>query len=171
MKNNWRVLGLVLFLCLFGLSVKAQEFSQEQIKGLDEQIQDIKGDVIAIAAELNLLEEKLLYPSHSQVAVFIALAEEEDFRLDSVSLELDGVAVADHIYTFKELEALRKGGVQRLYSGNVTSGQHQLKLSYNGLTAAGKAFSQTQQFNLDKGVGPSFAELVLTRQTATFNDR
>ena len=81
-------------------------------RGLDEQVQEIKSDVLAIAAELNQLEERLLFPSNTQVAVFVSLADGETFRLDSVQIQLDGKPVAHHIYTFKELEALQKGGVQ-----------------------------------------------------------
>jgi len=171
MKNTWRMIGLVLFLCCFGLSAKAETISKEQIKGLDEQIQDIKGDILSIASELNLLEEKLLYPSHSQVALFVSVAEEEEFRLDSVSIQLDGTPIADHIYSFKELEALQKGGVQRIYSGNIKGGTHQLMVSYSGVSEGGKPFTREGEFNLNKGVGPRFGEIVLTLQAVKFNDR
>ena len=85
-------------------------------------------DVLSIAAELNQLEEKLLYPSNTQIAVFVSLAEGETFRLDSVEIQLDDKAVAHHLYTFKELEALQKGGVQRIYTGNFRSGEHDLQV-------------------------------------------
>jgi hypothetical protein len=46
----------VLILCLFGgllaLPALAQDLSKEQMKGLDEQVQEIKSDVLSIAAEL-----------------------------------------------------------------------------------------------------------------------
>lgn len=171
MKVLIRIAGFMLLLTLCGLSANAEEISQEQIKGLDEQIQEIKGDVIAIAAELNLLEEKLLYPSHSQVALFISVAEAEDFRLDSVSINLDGNPVADHIYSFKELEALHKGGVQRIYTGNIKGVEHQLVVRFSGMSKAGNSFSHEQQFSLSKGVEPCFGEIVLTQQSATLTDR
>ena len=63
-----------LALCFAIAAARADEMDREQMKGLDEQVQDIKTDVLGIAAELNLLEEKLLYPSGTQVAVFVALA-------------------------------------------------------------------------------------------------
>ena len=84
---------------LMGASLAAhgEEAPTGQLKGLDEQIQEIKGDVLAIAAELALLEEKLLYPSQTQVAVFVSLAEGETFRLDSVDLKLGEKEVAHHL--------------------------------------------------------------------------
>src|SRR3989337_2351167 len=98
---------------LLSAAAYGQEISKEQIKGLDEQIQEIKTDVLGIAAELNRLEEKLLYPSDTQGAVFVSLASGEKVRLDSVEIQLGGKPVAHHLYTYKELKALQKGGVQR----------------------------------------------------------
>ncbi|MGD8951999.1 MAG: hypothetical protein PVG62_14725, partial [Desulfobacterales bacterium] len=100
--------AIFLGISMLGLSLAAngQEVSREQIKGLDEQVQEIKSDVLRIAAELHQLEEKLLYPSNTQVAVFVSLASDATFRLDSVEIQLSGEPVAHHIYTFKELEAL-----------------------------------------------------------------
>src|SRR5262245_22406013 len=97
-------------------------------RGLDEQVQEIKSDVLSIAAELNQLEEKLLYPSGTQVAIFVALAKGDQMRLDAVRIQIDGQLVAHHIYSAKELEALRKGGVQRIYVGNVATGDHKLEV-------------------------------------------
>jgi len=118
--------GVILGISVLVLSFAAyaQEVSREQIKGLDEQVQEIKSDVLGIAAELNQLEEKLLYPSNTQVAIFVSLASGETFRLDSVEIQLDGKQGAHHLYTFKELEALQKGGVQRIYTGNIRTGEH-----------------------------------------------
>lgn len=139
----------------------AQGVSKEQIKGLDEQVQEIKGDVLGITAELNRLEEKLLYPSNTQVAVFVSIADGEEFRLDAVGLELDGRKVATHIYTFKELEALRKGGVQRVHTGNIRTGEHQLKVSVVGQSATGREYKKTSSFSISKGVGPKLVGVVL----------
>src|SRR5512144_2066545 len=131
--------GIILGISVLLLSAAAygQEISREQIKGLDEQVQEIKSDALGIAAELNQLEEKLLYPSNTQVAVFVSLAGRETFRLDSVEIQLDGTPVAHHLYTFKELEALRKGGVQRIYTGNIRSGAHDLQVLVLGKTEGG----------------------------------
>jgi len=158
---------------LLGVSfaVRSAELPGEQIKGLDEQVQEIKSDVIAIAVELNQLEEKLLYPSHTQVSLFLKLAEGEEFRLDAVEVLLDGQRVAQHLYSFKELEALQLGGVQRLYTGNVKTGEHALQVNFNGMTKGGKPFDRSESYQLRKGAGPSFVELTLADQGITFDDR
>jgi len=141
------------------------------LKGLDEQVQEIKSDVLSIAAQLNQLEEKLLYPSNTQVAVFISLAGEERFRLDSVAIELDGSAVAHHIYTFKELEALQKGGVQRIYTGNIRAGAHKLQVSVMGKTSGGSDFQKTESVTVTKDVGPKIVEISLAPHRIGFKDR
>jgi len=145
----------------------AEEVSKEQIKGLDEQVQEIKSDVLGIAAELNQLEEKLLYPSNTQVAIFVSLVRGETFRLDSVDIELDGKQVAHHLYTFKELEALQKGGVQRIYTGNVRSGEHDLQVLVIGKTGGGADFQKTERFKINKDVGPKIADISLSAQSIT----
>ena len=163
---------------IFGISVLllsaaayGQEISKEQIKGLDEQVQEIKSDVLGIAAELNQLEEKLLYPSNTQVAVFVSLAGGETFRLDSVEIRLDGAPVAHHLYTFKELEALQKGGVQRIYAGNVRSGDHDLQVSVIGKTGGGADFQKSERFSVNKDVGPRIVKISLAAQGITLAER
>src|SRR5262245_53969387 len=106
---------------------KQSDKQQQQMQGLDEQIQEIKSDVLGISAELSRLEEKLLYPSGTQVAIFVALAKGDTMRLDAVKVLIDGQLATLYIYSFKELEALRKGGVQRIYVDNVATGDHQLE--------------------------------------------
>ena len=165
--------GIIIGVSMFVLSVSAygQEISKEQIKGLDEQVQEIKGDVLGIAAGLNQLEEKLLYPSNTQVAVFVSLVSGETFRLDSVEIQLDGKPVAHHLYTFKELEALQEGGVQRIYTGNVRSGEHDLQVFVIGKTDGGDDFRNSKRFTVNKDVGPEIVELSLAAQGITLNDR
>jgi hypothetical protein len=165
--------GTILGMLMLVLSVVAyaQEISREQIKGLDEQVQEIKSDVLSIATELNQLEEKLLYPSSTQIAVFISLVSGETFRLDSAEIRLDGNAVANHIYTFKELEALQKGGVQRIYTGNIRAGDHDLQVSVSGKSIGGADFRKTERFKINKGVGPEIVEVSLAAQNITLKDR
>jgi len=135
--------------------------SREQLKGLDEQVQEIKSDVLSIAAELNQLEERLLFPSNTQVALFISVPKGAKFRLDALRIQLDGKAVAHHIYSFKELEALQKGGVQRIYTGNVRSGDHDLQVEAAGKSGSSQ-FSLKEQFTVTKKVGPEIVEISLT---------
>jgi hypothetical protein len=134
---------------------------EQQMRGLDEQIQEIKSDALRMSAELSQLEEKLLYPSGTQVAIFVGLAKGDRMRLDAVRLQIDGELVAHYIYSAKELEALRKGGVQRIYVGNVASGDHKLDVLVDGKLEGGADFSRTGQFTFRKEVKPKLVGLTL----------
>src|SRR5262249_26401822 len=127
---------------------------QRQMRGLDEQIQEIKSDALRMSAELSQLEEKLLYPSGTQVAVFVELAKGDMMRLDAVRLQIDGQLVAHYIYSAKELQALRKGGVQRIYVGNLATGDHKLDVLVDGKVEGASDFSRTGQFTFRKEVKP-----------------
>ena len=135
---------------------------QQQMRGLDEQIQDIKSDSLRMAAELSQLEEKLLYPSGTQVAIFVEIAKGDAMRLDAVRIQIDGQLVAHYIYSAKELQALRKGGVQRIYVGNVATGDHKLDVLVDGKLESGADFSRTGQFTFRKEVKPKLVGLTLT---------
>ncbi len=146
---------------------------KEQGKGLDEQVQEIKTDVLSIAAELNQLEEKLLYPSDTQIAIFVSVPKGEKSRLDAVDIELDGKSVAHHLYTYKELEALQKGGVQRIFVGNVRTGEHALQVTSIGKSEGGADYRKGEKLTITKDVGPKLVGVVLAgagSKTITLKD-
>jgi hypothetical protein len=160
LKKFWLVtFAAVAVLAAAGASAEASY--REQMKGLDEQVQEVKSDVLSIAAELSRLEERLLYPSGTHLAVFVALAPRDTLRLDAVQIQIDGQPVAHSIYSFKELEALQKGGVQRIYTGNVASGEHQIEVTIAGKLDTGKDYSRTERFAFSKGVEPKLLGVTL----------
>lgn len=162
MRLKLRSVFLVPLFCLAGVSGWAQQDDQKQMRGLDEEVQEIKSDVLRIAAELRRLEEKLLYPSGTQVAVFVALTKDDPMRLDAVRISIDGQLVAHSIYSAKELEALRKGGVQRLYVGNVATGDHKLEVIVDGKLTDGSDYTRTESFSFRKEVKPKLVGLTLS---------
>lgn len=161
-------LALITFsLIFFVTTVQAAEVTKEQIKGLDEQVQDIKKDVLELTSELSLLEEKLLFPSNTQVSLFVSLAGDEDFVLDSIQIKLNNKVVAQHLYTFKEIEALRAGGVQRVYTGNIKTGDHALVASFIGRAKSGNSYQRSESFTVTKAVGPKFVEIQISGSSAS----
>jgi hypothetical protein len=159
-----RKVWIVVFALLSTLGsavVRADDSYREQMKGLDEQVQEVKSDVLSIAAELKRLEERLLYPSNTHLAVFVELVDHDTLRLDSVRIQIDGAPVAHSIYSFKELEALQKGGVQRIYTGNVSTGAHQIEVSIAGKLDSGKDYARTEHFDFTKGIEPKLLGVTL----------
>ena len=147
----------LLLLCLSGLAnvVVAQDISGEDMKSLDGQVQEIKSDVLNIASELSNLEERLLYPSNTQLAILVAMVDAEDFRLDAVKIVINGELATHHLYSFNELEALQQGGVQRAYTGNVMTGNHEMLVTMIGKHGNGKDFTTSSSFAFSKGVTPT----------------
>lgn len=172
MKNYLGIASLALLISAAAGVCVAEEVSREQIKGLDEQVQDIKTDVLAISTDLVQLEEKLLYPSNTQVSLFVSLAPGEKFRLDAMEIKIDGRDATHHLYTFKELEALQKGGVQRIYTGNIRAGEHTLDVTLIGKTAGNNDFRHSASYTFTKEVGPRLVEIKLaSSKDVEFKDR
>ncbi len=161
------LVSIFFILALLTLTVNAAEVTKEQIKGLDEQVQDIKKDVLELTSELSRLEEKLLFPSNTQVSLFVSVIGDEGFILDSMQIKMDNKVVAQHLYTFKEVEALRAGGVQRIYTGNIKTGDHQLVASFIGRAKSGNEYQRSENFKVTKVVGPKFVEIQITGSSAS----
>ncbi len=164
-----KLIGTCLLLWMTISVVSAEEVTKEQIKGLDEQVQDIKKDVLSISAELNLLEEKLLYPSNTHIAFFVSVAEDADFQPDAIKIALDNKDIAHYIYSFKEVQALQKGGVQRVFTGNVRTGEHNLQVNVMGKQGGSKK-TDSASHKVNKGIGPQFIEIRLSGSGIEFRD-
>lgn len=161
MLKSSRTLLAVFIVCGFSTMSSADELSGNDMKSLDGQVQEIKSDVLSIASELSNLEERLLFPSNTEMSVFVSVAAGEDFRLDAVEIEINGQVATNHIYSFQELEALRKGGVQRAYTGNIMTGAHDLRVTMMGKLANGKDFSESHSYSFSKGVKPKTLGITL----------
>lgn len=158
---------LLTALVLAVAAAHADDFESADAQSLDGQVQEIKSDVLSIAAELGNLEERLLYPSSTQVAVFVSIDSDEDFRLDAIRLSIDGEQATHHIYSFKELEALQKGGVQRLFTGNLPTGDHEIGITVIGKLDNGKDFTASENFSFSKDVEPKSLGIVLAGASGT----
>jgi hypothetical protein len=131
-------------------------------RSLDEQIQDLKKDVVDLNKDLFMLEEELLFPANTQVAVFLSIDVGDFFALDSISLKIDNHEVSNYLYTPREVTALLKGGVQRLYVGNLRSGQHELVALFNGKGPHERFYRRAASVRFEKGVGAKYLELKIT---------
>ncbi len=131
-------------------------------RGLDEEIQALKKEVVDLNRELFVLEEELLFPANTQVAVFLSMDVGEFFALDSVTLKIDQKEVANYLYTPLEVEALLKGGVHRLYLGNLKVGEHELVAFFSGKGPNGRDYRRGASLTFEKGIGAKYLELKIT---------
>jgi hypothetical protein len=128
-------------------------------RGLDQDIQGLKKDVVDLNRDLFILEEELLFPANTQVAVFLSMDVGDFFALDSVQLKVDQKEVINYLYTPREVEALLKGGVQRLYVGNLKVGSHELVAFFNGKGPNDRPYKRGASIHFEKGVGAKYLEL------------
>jgi hypothetical protein len=131
-------------------------------RALDETVQDLKKDVVDLNRELFVLEEELLFPANTQVAVFVSMDIGEFFALDSLTLKIDNKEVANYLYTPREAEALLKGGVHRVFLGNLKVGEHQLVAFFEGKGPNERNYKRGANIKFEKGVGAKYLELKIT---------
>ncbi len=132
---------------------------------LDTRIQDTKADVIALNRDLLVLEEELLFPANTQVALFLSMDVGVLFDLDSVQVKLDDKPVANYLYTPLEIAALHRGGVQRLYLGNLRAGPHELVAFFTGKGPHDRDYRRATSLKFDKGTDPRYIELQIRDST------
>jgi len=135
-------------------------------KTLDQEVQGLKKDVIDLNKDLFMLQEELLFPANTQVAVYVSMDVGAFFSLDSVTLKIDNKEVKNYLYTAREAEALLKGGVQEIYLGNLKVGKHELVAFFTGRGPIDRDYKRGATINFDKGVGAKYLELKITDRVA-----
>jgi len=128
-------------------------------KSLDGEVQGLRKEVLDLNRDLYLLEEELLFPANTQVAVFLSLDVGTFFELDSVQLKLDNKEVANYLYTDREVEALNRGGVHRVFIGNLKTGKHELVAFFTGKGPHERDYKRGANLIFEKGVGAKYLEL------------
>lgn len=140
---------------------------QAPAASLDQQVQSLKDEVLDLNRELFLLEEELLFPSNTQVAVFLSMDVGEFFGVDSVQLTLDGKQVSKYLYTEREAQALYKGGVHRVFLGNVKTGDHELVAIFTGKGPHSRDYRRGTTLKFAKGIGAKFVELKISDRASS----
>lgn len=133
-----------------------------EFKTLDQDVQALKKDVLDLNRELFVLEEELLYPADTQIAVFVSMDVGTFFGLDTVTLKLDDKDVANYLYTPRETQALLKGGVQRVFIGNLKAGEHELVAFFTGKGPNQRDYKRGATLKFNKGVGAKYLELKIS---------
>ena len=126
---------------------------------LDGRVQDVKSDVIKLNRDLLVLEEELLFPANTQVALFVSMDVGKMFELDSVQIKLDDKVVAAYLYTPLEVAALHRGGVQRVWLGNLKTGEHELVAYFTGKGPHDRDYKRGATVKFEKGSDPKYIEL------------
>jgi hypothetical protein len=136
------------------------------LKDLDREVQAVKNDALALNRDLFILEEELLFPANTQVAVYLSMDVGEFFGLDAVEVAIDGKRVSKYLYTEREVDALHRGGVHRLYLGNLKAGEHELVGVFTGRGPQGRDYRRATSVTFEKPLGAQFVELIITDSVA-----
>jgi len=123
-----------IVLCLLSAGARAAE----DAAALDAELQQFKKDMLDVNKRLLIMEEELLFPANAQLTVFLSLDVGRFLTPDSVTLEIDGKPVQSHLYTRREVEALRRGAVQRVLTTIVKPGVHRLTAVVAGSDVHGR---------------------------------
>lgn len=132
---------------------------------INEEVETLKKAALSLNRDLILLEEELLFPGNTQVAVFVSMDIGEFFQLDAVKVKIDDRIVGSHLYTERQVDALFRGGMQRIYVGNVRSGQHEISAFFTGKGPEGRDYKRAAKLNFIKTSDPAMLELRIVDST------
>ena len=161
---------LLIATLLWSVSAAAQdaELAEPAPVALDSDLENVKQELLKLKRDLVILEEDLLFPASSQVAVFLSMDIGDLFQLDAVTLKLNGREVAHHLYTDKQVDALFRGGIQKLYVGNVKQGSNRLTAFFTGRGPSGRDYRRATTVEFEKSFEPTFVELAISDSTAKY---
>ena len=169
------LVGIRRALCLFGMlllatvNVSAQETAEADSEGsVALSVEELKKKVIGLNRDLFILEEDLLFPASTQFAVFLSLDTGEFLKLDAVKLKLDDDTLASHLYTERQVKALRRGGMQRLHIGNLKTGTHQVTVFVEGIGPDNRAYKQAATLEFEKGTGTAALEIRIRDRSSDY---
>jgi len=150
---------VTVILIFSAASALAQGDASGDFRSLEDDVQALKKDTLEINRELFTLEEELLYPTSTQVAVFLSVDTGKLFNLDSVQIKIDDKTVSNYLYTEHEIEALHRGGIHRVYVGNLPTGEHELVAFFTGLGPQGQEYRRGANIKFKKALGSKYLEL------------
>jgi hypothetical protein len=174
---------LLIFLCLLLVSAsgwasdqnidfseqkdqKNAERALDSVKVLSKEIQGLKKSVVDLNKDLQLMEEELLFPSSTQLSLFVSLDIGQFFTLESIKIKLNDKQVASHLYSDKQRQALARGGVQRLYMTNLNLGKHSLVAFFTGIGPNGRPYKRATELEFQKKQGSQYLELAIIDDSA-----
>ncbi|NRA25124.1 MAG: AraC family transcriptional regulator [Oleispira sp.] len=129
-------------------------------------MQGLKKSVVGLNKDLQLMEEELLFPSSTQLSIFVSLDIGQFFTLESIKIKLNDKQVASHLYSEKQRQALVRGGVQRLYLTNLNLGKHKIVAFFTGIGPNGRPYKRATEVEFQKRKGSQFLELAIVDDSA-----
>src|SRR5690554_173050 len=159
---------LAALMLLTGAALAAESDAADDSRAVAERVEDLKKKVIRLNRDLFILEEDLLFPASTQFAVFLSVDAGQFLKLDAVKLKVNGEIVASHLYTERQVTALERGGMQRLYMGNLKTGTHEVTAFVEGLGPDNRAYKQAATLAFDKGTETAALEIRIQDRSSDY---
>lgn len=150
------------------VNTTAEKQVNEPAQPLAIQIEALKKQLIKLNRDLFILEEELLFPANTQLSVLLAVDADETFSLDSVKLKIDDEVVTQYLYTDRQIHALKRGGVQRLYMGNLRAGEHELTAVFIGYGPNNREYKRAATLTFDKETGQKTIEVKISASEGSY---
>lgn len=126
-----------------------------------EKLEDLKEDVLAVNRDLFILEEDLLFPASTQLATYFSVDIGYFFSLDNIKIKIDDEQVTHHLYTEKDVDALYRGAIQKVFVGNVSTGEHELVVILIGIGPHKREYRRALAFEFTKTTEAKAIEIQL----------
>ncbi|MBV1909126.1 MAG: AraC family transcriptional regulator [Kangiellaceae bacterium] len=126
-----------------------------------EKLEDLKGEVLAVNRDLFILEEDLLFPASTQLATYFSIDIGYFFELDNIKVKIDDEQVTHHLYTIKDVNALKRGAIQKLHLDNISTGEHELVAILIGTGPKKREYRRAVSFKFEKGTEAKALEIQL----------
>lgn len=166
-RYGWGNLLMLLALIVAAALTSAAKPLRAESPEMSSKIEDLKKEIIALNRDLFILEEDLLFPTSTQVAVFLSVDVGKYFKLDAVELKLDDKSVTHYLYTDRQVNALQRGGMQRLFVGNLSQGEHELTALFTGFGPENRPYKRGVNLTFEKTSDAKALELKIVDSTAT----
>jgi len=150
------------------LDAEASAKAPEETAPVALSVEALKKKVIELNRDLFILEEDLLFPANTQFAVFVSLDTGKFLQLDSMKLKVDGKIVAAHLYTERQIKSLQRGGMQRLYIGNLKTGEHEITAFVDGIGPENSAYKKAVTTKIIKETDIKSLEIKIKDQSSNF---
>ncbi len=130
-----------------------------------EKLEDLKGEVLAVNRDLFILEEDLLFPASTQLAIYFSVDVGQFFSLDNIKVKIDDEQVSHYLYTDKDIKALHRGAIQKLHLDNISTGEHELVAILIGQGPRNREYRKAVSFTFEKGTEAKALEIQLRDDT------
>ncbi len=161
MKRVINVLLMSTVLCCNFSNAEETKDKPSTNQTMESKLESLKKEVLSVNRDLFILEEDLLFPASTQIAVYLSVDIGQFFALDNVKLKIDDTDITHYLYTQNETDALLRGAIQKVYLGNLNTGKHQIVAIVMGFGPHNREYRRAISFDFDKGSEAKSIEIQL----------